>query len=257
MSSMYRGMGATVVAGTAPMPYIQGRMVGGSSPINGAICWRLPRNVYEEWCSDDPSLSAALPWQLVEQLTDEVEDRLGVAPTPPHHLLDEALATCQELGLKAWLDMALDLKLRAQGVDSRTVDRSIDIVAQSVGRNRPDLRPHTAPDGTVTLMFSDMEGFTADDRAAGRPRGARGDPRAQLRSCASSSPHTAATRWSSRATASCSPSAARARRCSAPSPSSAPFRAQRPEAGEPIRVRIGLHTGEVAQGRREVLRSRR
>lgn len=81
MSSMYRGMGATVVAGTAPMPYVQGRMVGGSSPINGAICWRLPRDIYDEWCADDPSLAAALPWRELEERTDAVEARLGVAPT--------------------------------------------------------------------------------------------------------------------------------------------------------------------------------
>jgi class 3 adenylate cyclase/tRNA A-37 threonylcarbamoyl transferase component Bud32 len=75
-------------------------------------------------------------------------------------LLGEALETSQELGLKGWLDMCLELKLRAQGVDSGAVTASIDVVASSVGQRRPDLAPHTAPDGTVTLMFSDMEGFT-------------------------------------------------------------------------------------------------
>jgi class 3 adenylate cyclase len=76
-------------------------------------------------------------------------------------LLGEAIATSQELGLKGFLDMALELKLRAQGVDSGSVTTSIDLVASSVGDRRPDLGRHAAPDGTVTLMFSDMEGFTA------------------------------------------------------------------------------------------------
>jgi class 3 adenylate cyclase len=76
-------------------------------------------------------------------------------------LLGEALESSQQLGLKAWLDMCLELKLRAQGVDSGGVTASIDIVASSVGNNRPNLAPHAAPDGTVTLVFSDMEGFTA------------------------------------------------------------------------------------------------
>jgi class 3 adenylate cyclase len=75
-------------------------------------------------------------------------------------LLGEALAASQELGLKAWLDLCLELKLRAQGADSGGVTASIDLVASSVGEKRPDLAGHTAPDGTVTLMFSDMEGFT-------------------------------------------------------------------------------------------------
>jgi class 3 adenylate cyclase len=56
--------------------------------------------------------------------------------------------------------MALELKLQAQGVDSGSITTSIDLVASSVSKDRPDLEPHTAPDGTVTLMFSDMEGFT-------------------------------------------------------------------------------------------------
>jgi class 3 adenylate cyclase len=76
-------------------------------------------------------------------------------------LLGEALETCQELGLKGWLDMCLELKLRAQGIDSGSVETSIEAVAASLGGRRLDLTPHAAPDGTVTLMFSDMEGFTA------------------------------------------------------------------------------------------------
>jgi len=83
MSALYRGMGATVVLGAAPIPYVQGRMVGGSSPINGAICWRMPRNVYDEWCHADPALYDALPWDKIETLTDALEARLNVQPTDP------------------------------------------------------------------------------------------------------------------------------------------------------------------------------
>jgi len=83
MAGYYRGMGATVVLGPAPIPYVQGRMVGGSSPINGAICWRLPRNVYDDWCSADAALRDALPWDEIAAATDEIEERLSVAPTDP------------------------------------------------------------------------------------------------------------------------------------------------------------------------------
>lgn len=81
MSQLYRDMGSSVVLGAAPIPYLQGRMVGGSSPINGAICWRMPRDVWDEWCAADASLRDALPWDEVEALTDDIEARLGVAPT--------------------------------------------------------------------------------------------------------------------------------------------------------------------------------
>ncbi len=81
MASMYRDLSASVVVGPAPMPYVQGRMVGGSSPINGAICWRLPRDVHAEWVAADAALAEALPWPTLEAVTDDLEARLGVAPT--------------------------------------------------------------------------------------------------------------------------------------------------------------------------------
>jgi class 3 adenylate cyclase len=78
-------------------------------------------------------------------------------------LLDDALATSQRLGLKGWLDPCLETKLHALGLDAGSIGPkgSIDVIADTLGSERPDLAPHAAPDGTVTLMFSDMEGFAA------------------------------------------------------------------------------------------------
>lgn len=81
MSQCYRGLGATTAWGSTMTPLVQGRMVGGSSPINGAICWRLPRDVYEGWCHVDPVLERRLPWERVERVTEEIEARLRVART--------------------------------------------------------------------------------------------------------------------------------------------------------------------------------
>lgn len=81
MALLYRDMSASVVLGAPPMPFVQGKMVGGSSPINGAICWRMPRDVWDEWALGDPALRDALPWDALERATDELEARLGVAPT--------------------------------------------------------------------------------------------------------------------------------------------------------------------------------
>lgn len=83
MSALYRDMGASLTLGKAAIPYLQGRMVGGSSPINGAICWRMPRRVYDEWCAADPPLGEALPWEALESITGELESRLNVQPTDP------------------------------------------------------------------------------------------------------------------------------------------------------------------------------
>ncbi|MDO8615442.1 MAG: protein kinase [Dehalococcoidia bacterium] len=75
-------------------------------------------------------------------------------------LATQALDTAQELGMKTLVERCLRLKLRAQGIDAASSGASIDAVAASVYVDKPDLRPHAAPDGTVTILFSDIEGST-------------------------------------------------------------------------------------------------
>jgi class 3 adenylate cyclase len=75
-------------------------------------------------------------------------------------LANQALDTARELGMKGVVDRALATKLEAQGVDSSDTYGSIHAVASAVRRERPDLTPAATPDGTVTLMFSDMEDYT-------------------------------------------------------------------------------------------------
>jgi class 3 adenylate cyclase len=76
-------------------------------------------------------------------------------------LLTQALGTAQELGMKALVEKALALKLQAQGIDPSVSQSSIDAVAAAVYVDKPDLRQHAAPDGTVTILFTDIEGSTA------------------------------------------------------------------------------------------------
>jgi class 3 adenylate cyclase len=75
-------------------------------------------------------------------------------------LTNDALATAQELGMKIVVEKLLATKLEIQGVQSADSTHSVYAVATVVQQQRPDLRAHAAPDGTVTLMFSDMEDFT-------------------------------------------------------------------------------------------------
>ena len=75
-------------------------------------------------------------------------------------LLGQALETAYDLGMRALVDRALALRVRIQGIESADVGSSIDAVASVVEEERPDLRGHTAPDGTVTILFSDIEGST-------------------------------------------------------------------------------------------------
>ncbi len=61
-------------------------------------------------------------------------------------------------------------KLAVQGIGGATVTDSIDLVAAAVSLERPDLRPHASPEGTVTILFSDIEGSTAANERLGDRR---------------------------------------------------------------------------------------
>ncbi|MBL8919592.1 MAG: GMC family oxidoreductase [Myxococcaceae bacterium] len=83
MARWYRDLGMSIALGPALIPYLQGRVVGGTSVVNGAICWRLPRDVHEAWVRDDAALADALPYEAIDAAEAMVDERLGVAPTDP------------------------------------------------------------------------------------------------------------------------------------------------------------------------------
>jgi hypothetical protein len=85
-------------------------------------------------------------------------------------LLSDALDMAQRLGMKRDLEDALALKLKIQGVDLTGIDTSIDTIAREVLVDQPDLRQQAAPDGTVTIMFSDIEGSTEKTEQLGDTR---------------------------------------------------------------------------------------
>ncbi len=74
--------------------------------------------------------------------------------------LNEASREFQAMGMTPALEEAMRLKLRFQGITSSDVNTSIEAVASVIDVERPDLRAHAAPDGTVTIMFSDIEDST-------------------------------------------------------------------------------------------------
>ncbi len=85
--------------------------------------------------------------------------------------LDGALEIAKELGMSPLAERALQQKMSAQGMVLPTdIKSSIDRVASSLERERPNLRSHAAPDGTVTLLFTDIEGSTALNEQVGDRR---------------------------------------------------------------------------------------
>jgi eukaryotic-like serine/threonine-protein kinase len=75
-------------------------------------------------------------------------------------LLSEALSSAREMGARYVADRALELRLEAQGIAGVDITTSIDEVVSALESERPDLRAHAAPDGTVAILFSDIEDST-------------------------------------------------------------------------------------------------
>ncbi|MDP9188218.1 MAG: protein kinase [Actinomycetota bacterium] len=75
-------------------------------------------------------------------------------------LLGDALPLAQGMGARWIVDRALRLRLDAQGLSGIDVTTSIDDVVSALESERPDLRALAAPDGTVAILFSDIEDST-------------------------------------------------------------------------------------------------
>ena len=188
------------------------------------------------------------PWLARAQL--EYADMLAERDRPGDRdralaLANEAVRAFDGLGMAGDLKQGLALRLQLQGVTSADKSASIDLVAASVGQRAPDLTPQAAPDGTVTLMFSDMEGFTrmterlGDLKAREVIRRHNSIVREQL---AAYQGHEVELQGDGFLLA--FSSARRAVLCAIALQGA--FEAHNGEhAEEPIRVRIGLHTGEA------------
>ncbi len=103
------------------------------------VQWLLPEN--------DAAAGEAEPIPVEEQSVTE--------------LIGGLVNAAGVLGIRRATDLAMTLKTEAEGVAKRVVRSSLDAVIAAVELRRPDFSASTAADGTVTIVFSDMEGFTA------------------------------------------------------------------------------------------------
>ena len=122
---------------------------------------------------------------------------------------------------------------------------SVDEVAESVASERPSLRTAAAPDGTVTILFSDIEGSTALNERLGDVRWLEllrehnRLVREQVTACAGFEVKSQGDGFMI-----AFPSARRAIQC-ARAIQDAIARDLGDHPDGPVRVRIGLHTGEA------------
>ena len=77
-------------------------------------------------------------------------------------LIDQGIDVARRNGMRAEVARlgAAALKARAEARAEAAGVVGVDSVAESVEPDRPDLSNAAAPDGTVTIMFSDVEGST-------------------------------------------------------------------------------------------------
>ena len=75
-------------------------------------------------------------------------------------LIDRGVAIARQIGMRVEAERLVGLRQEHREQKSMLGWSALDSVAQSVELDRPDLRAVAAPDGTVTIMFSDIEGST-------------------------------------------------------------------------------------------------
>ncbi|MCA1682529.1 MAG: protein kinase [Actinobacteria bacterium] len=202
---------------------------------------------YERGLEENARIGAAffaprVRWRLAQALLERAgEGDRAAALEHVERGLDEA----QTLAMARERERLLALKLEQTTASSLDVASSIVEVARSVERSRPDLRRAAAPDGTVTIMFSDIEGSTLLTQTLGDLRWLTllREHNAIVRdSCARQGGYEVGTRGDGFMLA--FSSARRAIACALEIQAELEARRARAEL-EPLHVRIGLHTGEA------------
>ena len=90
----------------------------------------------------------------------EVARRRGSAASA-FELLDRAAVLFQRWGAKRYLDEIVARKVELQGITSEDMHSSIVALNRTIQSEQPNLSLHAAPDGSITLMFTDIENSTA------------------------------------------------------------------------------------------------
>jgi class 3 adenylate cyclase len=149
---------------------VVGRAASTNGPVArvlGLLCWTMGRHdeaqAYLELgieqsrrIGDRPFIALAraeLGRVLLERADPEDRERAL-------DLLGESISMAREMGARGVADFALELRLEAQGLAGVDVTTSIDDVVAALETERPNLHAHAAPDGTVAILFSDIEDST-------------------------------------------------------------------------------------------------
>jgi choline dehydrogenase-like flavoprotein len=78
---LFRDKGTQVAMGRSVIPILQGRCLGGTTVVNGAIVWRLPEDIHER-CFASAGVARDVPLASLLANMDRIERDLQVAPAP-------------------------------------------------------------------------------------------------------------------------------------------------------------------------------
>jgi choline dehydrogenase-like flavoprotein len=87
MAKLFRDFGMEVARGKGVVLLLDGRAVGGSTVMNGAIVHRLPEEVWSHWAKDE-GIRSAISFEELEKHSDSIEQELLVRRT-----IEDALPT--------------------------------------------------------------------------------------------------------------------------------------------------------------------
>lgn len=98
---LLRAAGTQVAVGRSVIPVLQGRCVGGTTVVNGAIIWRMPEDVHER-CFGAIGARDVIPLRELERCYDRIERDHSVEVTPDRLLGRNGLlmrAGAEKMGL--------------------------------------------------------------------------------------------------------------------------------------------------------------
>ncbi|MGE0322282.1 MAG: GMC family oxidoreductase N-terminal domain-containing protein [Polyangiaceae bacterium] len=78
---LWRDMGFQVAEGRAFTPVLQGRAVGGTTVVNGAIIHRLPEPIYDLWAAEH-GLDRSFSYRQLTDVFDQLDRELSVGTAP-------------------------------------------------------------------------------------------------------------------------------------------------------------------------------
>ena len=113
----YRGKAAISAMGNCVIPTFMGRLVGGSTAINTATCFRTPPWILEQWC--ERLESDELSPEAMARHFDRVEETLWVEPVKPEYMRGPAQVV--ERGCKALGYRHFPMRRNAPDCDSQGV----------------------------------------------------------------------------------------------------------------------------------------